>query len=222
MSKVSIRQLVRSRLIIGSACAFVLAAVAVAVPTTAQAATATNYQQNWSNGQGRVNFSPNMRNGSYSVNWSSVGDFVAGIGWNPGSTGRSITYSSTLTGNGGTALVSLYGWSTNPLVEYYVIENWKGSPNRAGSLKGQVSSDGGTYDIIEHQQVNQPSIQGTKTFNQYLAIRTSPRTSGTITFPNFVKAWSSKGMNLGAMNYQMMATEGWGGGSGNASVTVSG
>jgi endo-1,4-beta-xylanase len=95
-----------------------------------------------------------------------------------------------------------------------------GSPNTAGTNMGTMTSDGGTYTIIKHQQVNQPSIQGTATFNQYLAIRTSPRSSGTITFSNFVNAWASHGMNLGSMNYQIMATEAWGGGSGSSSITV--
>ncbi len=121
--------------------------------------------------------------------------------------------------SGGTNLLSLYGWSTNPLVEYYVIEDYVGSPNYSGQNMGTMTSDGGTYTIIKHQQVNQPSIQGTTTFWQYLAIRNSPRTSGTITFSNFVNAWASHGMNLGTMNYQIMATEAWGGGSGNSNVT---
>ena len=85
---------------------------------------------------------------------------------------------------------------------------------------GQVTSDGGTYNIYEHQQVNQPSIQGTATFEQYLAIRTSPTSSGTITTQNFFNAWASHGMNLGTLNYQILATESFGGGSGNSSVTV--
>ena len=117
--------------------------------------------------------------------------------------------------------MSLYGWSTNPLVEYYVIENYVGSPPTAGTYMGQVTSDGGTYNIYEHQQVNQPSIQGTATFEQYLAIRTSPVSSGTITMSNFFNAWASHGMNLGTLNYQILATEAWGGGSGNSNVTVS-
>jgi hypothetical protein len=85
---------------------------------------------------------------------------------------------------------------------------------------GTMTSNGGTYNIYEHQQVNQPSIQGTATFEQYLAIRTSPVTSGTITFSNFVSAWASHGMNLGTMNYQVLATEAFGGGSGSNSVTL--
>ena len=85
---------------------------------------------------------------------------------------------------------------------------------------GQVTSDGGTYNIYEHQQVNQPSIQGTATFEQYLAIRTSPTSSGTITTQNFFNAWASHGMNLGTLNYQILATESCGGGSGSSNVTV--
>jgi Cellulose binding domain/Glycosyl hydrolases family 11/Putative Ig domain len=65
-------------------------------------------------------------------------------------------------------------------------------------------------------------IQGTATFEQYLAIRTSPISSGTITFSNFVSAWASHGMNLGTMNYQVLATEAFGGGSGSSSVTLGG
>ncbi len=232
MNDVSVRPPRRRRglvgLVIGGACAVVLATVAAVLPGIANAATqiCSNqtgntggmYYQMWSAGQGSACITLNSST-SYSTTWSGIGDFVAGLGWNPGSN-RTINYTSSLNGNGGTALMSLYGWSTNPLVEYYVIDNWVGSPNRAGTLMGQVTSDGGTYDIIKHQQVNQPSIQGTQTFWQYLAIRTSPRSSGTITFQNFVNAWASHGMNLGTMNYQIMATEAWGGGSGSSSVNL--
>ncbi len=220
----------RLRLLLGGAC--VAAVVAAVLPGIANAATQIcspqtgtnggNYYSFWNNGQGSSCITLNSGT-SYSSQWSNIGDWVGGVGWNPGSTSRTISYTGNLSGSGGTALMTLYGWSTNPLVEYYVIDNWIGSPNRAGTYMGQVTSDGGTYDIIEHQQVNQPSIQGTATFNQYLAIRTSPRSGGgTITFSNFVNAWASHGMNLGSMNYQIMATEAWGGGSGSSSVTIGG
>jgi endo-1,4-beta-xylanase len=214
----------RIRLLLGVVVAMILAAV---VPTTAKAAsicssqTGTNggyYYQMWTAGTGSACITLNSGN-SYSSTWSGVGDFVAGVGWNPGSK-STVNFTSSLNASGGTTLVSLYGWSTNPLVEYYVEENYSGSPNTAGTYMGQVTSDGGTYNIYEHQQVNQPSIQGTATFEQYLAIRTSPTSSGTITMQNFVNAWASHGMNLGTLNYEILATEAWGGGSGNSSVTV--
>ena len=135
----------------------------------------------WTTGQGSACITLNSGN-SYSSQWSGIGDFVAGVGWNPGNTSPK-SFTASLSANGGTSLVSLYGWSTGPLVEYYVMENYVGSPPTAGTYMGQVTSDGGTYNIYEHQQVNQPSIQGTATFEQYLAIRTSPVSSGTITSP---------------------------------------
>jgi endo-1,4-beta-xylanase len=102
------------------------------------------------------------------------------------------------------------------------MEDYVGSPNTAGTYEGQVTSDGGTFNIYEHQQVNQPCITGNScTFEQYLAYRTSPVSSGTITTQNFINAWASHGMNLGTLNYQILATESYGGGSGNSSVTVS-
>jgi len=215
-------------LLIGSACALALATLAMVLPGTARAATTICSNETGTNGgmyyqmyvsTGSACITLNSSN-SYSTTWSGIGDFVAGVGWNPGnSTTKSFT--SSLSASGGTALISLYGWSTNPLVEYYVEENYNGSPNAAGTFMGTVNSDGGTFDIYEHQQVNQPSIEGTTTFEQYLAIRTSPTSSGTITTQNFFNAWASHGMNLGTLNYQILATESYGGGSGSSSVTVS-
>jgi endo-1,4-beta-xylanase len=198
-----------------------LPGTASAATTICNSQTGNNggmYYQMWTNGQGSACISLNSAN-NYSTSWSGVGDFVDGVGWNPGSN-QTVSFNGSLNANGGTTLVSLYGWSTNPLVEYYVEEDYVGSPNTAGQYMGQTTSDGGTYNIYEHQQVNQPSIVGTATFEQYLAIRTSPTSSGTITTQNFFNAWSSHGMNLGTLNYQILATEAWGGGSGNDNFTV--
>jgi len=219
------------KLITGAGAAAVAAGLAAAMtllPGAAQAATTVcsnqssnsggNYYQMWSAGQGSACITLNSAT-SYTSTWSGIGDFVAGVGWNPGSS-HTISFTGSLNASGGTSLLSLYGWSTNPLVEYYVEEDYNGSPNTAGTYMGQMTSDGGTYNIYEHQQVNQPSIQGTATFEQYLAIRTSPTSSGTITTQNFINAWASHGMRLGTMNYQILATEAWGGGSGNSSISL--
>jgi endo-1,4-beta-xylanase len=219
----------RARLLLGVVFAVILAAAMAAVPGTAKAATTIcsnqtgtdggYYYQSWSNGSGSACMTLNSGN-SYSTTWSGIGDFVDGVGWNPGSS-NTVNFTSSLSASGGTSLVSLYGWSTNPLVEYYITENYVGSPNTAGTYEGQVTSDGGTFNIYEHQQVNQPCITGNScTFEQYLAYRTSPVSSGTITTQNFFNAWASHGMNLGTLNYQILATESYGGGSGSSSVTV--
>lgn len=79
------------------------------------------------------------------------------------------------------------------MIETYGTYN----PGSAGTLLGSFTSDGGTYDVYETTRTDAPSIQGTATFHQYLSVRTSKQTSGTITFQNHIDAWSSYGLVSG-------------------------
>jgi len=99
-----------------------------------------------------------------------------------------------------------------------VIEDAVGF-SQSGSEKGTVTSDGGTYTIWENTRTNEPSIEGTSTFNQYISIRSGGRTSGTVTIANHFNAWKSHGLNLGTLNFQVIAVESWSG-AGSASQTV--
>ncbi|GKT51737.1 endo-1,4-beta-xylanase 1 [Colletotrichum spaethianum] len=169
-----------------------------------------DYTQNYKT-SGSINFSPRAQ------------DFVVGKGWNTGSKSRSVTFSGSTSAKSGTVLVSLYGWATGPLVEYYVQEYSNGQGAAQGQKMGSFTSDGSEYDIYKHTQVNQPSIQGTTTFTQYISVRKSGRPNGgTITFANHVAAWEKHGMNLGTMKYQTISTEGWGNAAGSSKYTVSG
>lgn len=131
-----------------------------------------------------------------------------------------INFDGSFSVSGGTGLLSVYGWSTDPLVEYYIIEDYVNPPTD-GTIMGSLTSDGSSYTVWENTRVDEPSIEGTTTFTQYLSVRDSPRSSGTVTVSNHFTAWESLGMNLGTLNFQVVAVEGWGGGTGTSSQVVS-
>ena len=156
--------------------------------------------------------------GNYAISWSGVNDMVGGKGWNPGGY-RTVGYN--VGAANGYNNISVYGWTTNPLVEYYICEFGSLYTGNA-TYKGSVSSDGHTYSTYEHLQVNQPSIIGTATFEQYLDNwgGSSTGSNHQVTTGNHFSHWSSLGMNLGSFNYMILGTESYGGRSGYVNATV--
>jgi hypothetical protein len=157
-----------------------------------------------------------MPNGRYTTTWNQVDNFIAGKGWEIGSPDRVVDFTGSFEG-GVNGTLALYGWTRNPLVEYYVVENHGTWTPPGGVQKGTLVCDGGTYQIYENSKLTNPAING---FTTYWSVRTTKRSSGTVTFAKHVAAWKAVGMDLGAVwDYQIMATEGYQS-NGNSDITI--
>jgi len=138
----------------------------------------------------------------------------------------SINYSARyLPGEPGISYLSVYGWTRNPLIEYYIVESYAGSyhPGSSGIKKGSFTIDGeGTYDVYTREMYQQPAIAGPGRYDfiQYISVRTVKRTSGTISVTRHFEEWQKLGLDMSGGLYEvMMKVEGYNN-NGRAEVTV--
>ncbi|RYP05890.1 hypothetical protein DL765_009700 [Monosporascus sp. GIB2] len=118
--------------------------------------------------------------------------------------------------------LSVYGWTQDPFIDYYVIENFGTYDPRSGAKRmGSVSCDGGQYELYEYQRVTWDGVQ-----RQYFSIvvvngtqRTEKRTGGTVTTGCHFTAWEQNGMELSPLDFMIVAVEGYWS-SGQATIRV--
>ncbi|EJD43476.1 hypothetical protein AURDEDRAFT_137943 [Auricularia subglabra TFB-10046 SS5] len=184
------------------------AVASVCASTPSSSGTHDGYYYNLqTDGGGDISYN-NLAGGRYNVIWTGKsGNFLGGKGWKQGSA-RNITYASYYRPLG-TSSLSIYGWTSSPLVEYSIVEDYFGTYTPASHLshKGTVISDGATYDIYGTHP-NGPRNKGTGANQQYVSVRQQARGVGRVTTANHFNAWKSAGLPLGAFDYQIVATEG--------------
>ncbi|SEO79145.1 endo-1,4-beta-xylanase [Amphibacillus marinus] len=153
--------------------------------------------------------------GTFNAQWNNINNilFRKGRKYNETQTHQqignfSINYGVNYQPNGNSYLC-VYGWTVDPLVEYYIVDSWGSWRPSGANSKGTLTVDGGVYDIYETTRVNQPSIKGTRTFQQYWSVRRSKRTSGTISVSEHFRAWESRGMPMGKMYEVALTIEGY-------------
>ncbi len=157
----------------------------------------------------------------FSGEWKDIQNYLArrGLGYDQTQEHQEIgtfyaTYSCTYNPStaSGNSYLSVYGWAVNPLKEYYIVEDWQNwipSMDAGATLKGSINVNGSIYDIYENTRVNQPSIIGNTTFQQYFSIRRNVRNSGTINISEHFNTWGSLGMEMGKMYEVSFVVEGY-------------
>lgn len=153
--------------------------------------------------------------GTFSCQWSDIGNalFRKGIKFDSTKTYQQIGSISVDYGcnyqPSGNSYLCVYGWAKDPLVEYYIVESWGTWRPPGATAKGTITVDGGTYEVYETTRVEQPPIEGTTTFKQYWSVRTSKRTSGTVSVTEHFKAWENMGMEMGKLYEAALNVEGY-------------
>ena len=109
----------------------------------------------------------------------------------------------------GNSYLCVYGWSRDPLVEYYVVESWGNwRPPGAESL-GIITVGDARYDVYCTTRTDQPSIDGTQTFQQFWSVRKGKSTEGTVLLSEHFRAWRDLGLELGSLYETALTVEGY-------------
>jgi endo-1,4-beta-xylanase len=173
---------------------------------------------------------------AFSARWSESGDFLARIGLEWGGWGSTpqpytaygtilaqFSYNKTGTG-GGFSYIGIYGWSNDPCVEYYIVEdsfnNFPFNPWNA-TQTGTATIDGEEYRLFRNTTngTGGSRCSGVSTWDQFWSIRQSARQCGTVSITEHFDAWAAAGMTLGNMLEAKILVE-VGGGTGSIEFPV--
>ena len=187
-------------------------------------------------------------NGTFKANWNNNNDYLARVGFRygdngPGKSVKGMQYTAdykyTKTGSAQYGYIGIYGWTVNPQVEYYIVDDWFSKPSEqyVGPKQGEITVDGATYTIHTYVRDQEASKTGTSTFLQIFSIRQSPRQCGHIDIQAHFNKWNelftgqtaslpgSKGgqksiqLKFGDVTEVMLMTEAGGGATGSVEYT---
>jgi hypothetical protein len=166
----------------------------------------------WAEGTGMGCMTVYGAQAKFSATWTDVEDFLARVGLEFDRT-RTHTqigtltaeFNETKTGDEGLTYIGIYGWTVNPLREYYILDDW-GTTKPGGTASdgtprtsvGTLTADGETYDVWMKTRENKPAITGDNmTFDQYFSIRRTARQCGRISISQHFSQWTALGLQLG-------------------------
>jgi hypothetical protein len=190
-------------------------------------------------------FGPSQGGGmAFRTEYNNPTDYLGRIGFFWGKSGKKwdqykniyadFNYTRSANGTGGSySYIGIYGWTWDPMMEWYIIDDWYGSgqlgpsticyPNGCNSL-GTITVDGGTYNIYTNTRPQgSGSIygNGNPAFPQIFSIRqgmsSNRRQCGTYSVTEHFKEWdkiSSLKSNIGKNTYEAKFLAEAGGGIG--------
>lgn len=186
-------------------------------------------------------------NGTFEATWSNNNDYLARVGYRYGDNGPgvdhktkhyTVDYKYTKQGTAQYGYIGVYGWTVNPQVEYYIVDDWYSKPNEQyiGKSRGTITVDGATYTIHAYLRQQEPSKTGTSTFLQIFSVRQTPRQCGHIDISAHFNKWDemftgqvaqldgSKGggsttLKFGKVTEVMLMNEAGGGATGSVNYT---
>ena len=153
--------------------------------------------------------------GKFTCSWSNINNALFRIGkkWDCTKTWQQlpkikVLYEVDYRPNGNSYLC-VYGWTRDPLIEYYIVNSWGTWRPPGGNPIGQINVDSATYDVYVTDRINQPSIDGTRTFRQFWSVNRSKKPSGTISVTRHFEQWTNMGLRLGKMYEASLTVEGY-------------
>ncbi|MCQ2188991.1 MAG: glycoside hydrolase family 11 protein [Paludibacteraceae bacterium] len=174
-----------------------------------------NYEL-WKNGKGgKMTVYGGDADCAFKAEWNNSNDYVArcGLFW-----GKEIEntpsykdldgdihaeFSFTKTGKAyNYSFIGVYGWSKDPLVEFYISEDTYNSIDAPWNTEkiGSAEIDGAIYNFYKGTMLNNPSIfDDKKQFVQIFSIRQTKRQCGHISVSEHFKAWEKLGVKTGPL-----------------------
>ena len=158
--------------------------------------------------------------GKFSCSWDKIGNVLFRIGKRWDSTKKyqeigniKVNFEFDFESKGSTFL-SIYGWTQNPLIEYYIFENYEELYLKSTPF-GTIHVDGGTYDMYKNTigQFDSPEI-----ITQLWSVRNEKRNSGTVSVNKHFETWEKYGFKLGKIFEVSLCVDAY---KGNGNATIS-
>ncbi|HTQ06794.1 MAG TPA: glycoside hydrolase family 11 protein [Polyangiaceae bacterium] len=170
---------------------------------------------------------------AFSAAWNNSGDYLGRLGFEWGNGGKTYDQYGTITAGftfkktgsgGGFSYIGIYGWSTNPCIEWYIVDDSFGNmpftPYNASQKGSTTMIDGENYKFYSNPTNGTGGSRcNASSWTQFWSIRQKARQCGTITISDHFAAWDAAGMKLGTLLEAKLLVE-TGGGSGSVDFAV--